>query len=82
MADDPRIAELQAEIARLRAVCEEFDVDPDWRPEPRMYWVEAPWEASLHAMITATMGARRPAIIEAVTRTNPLLRHLTGGARG
>jgi hypothetical protein len=39
--------EMEAEIIRLRAVCEAHDVDPDWQPpepEPEQFGPPTAWE--------------------------------------
>jgi hypothetical protein len=71
-----RIAELEAEIARLRTVCEEFDVDPDWVPPKPRYWVPELWEARLTELSRDTARRLAPGIVASLSRDNALLRRL------
>jgi hypothetical protein len=70
MPDD--VAALKAEIARLRSVCEEFDVDPDWKPEPPLYWVMTKTDAMLSSLTRSLL----PSVADRITRPNPLLDYL------
>ena len=70
MSDD--VAAQKDEIARLRSVCEKFGIDPDWEPEPPLYWVPTKSEAMLSSLTRSFL----PSIGDRMIRANPLLDYL------
>lgn len=74
------VATLKAEIARLRDVCEEFDVDPDWAPVAPLYGPPVAPEM-LDRLIAQVLTARSSMLAVSVTRNNAFLRHLMLNSR-
>lgn len=66
------IEALEAEIARLRALCEEYDIDPDWPVSQAPSYSGPP-----DVLTTETLRSRGVQLAESVMQNNPLLRYLS-----
>lgn len=69
------IFELKQEIERLRDLLWESDIDPD--PIKEMFGPPTASEANISTLINATLRARAPQMVAAITRQNPLLTRLS-----
>lgn len=73
-----RIEQLEAEIARLRAVCEEHDIDPDWVDEPYkpIFGPPTALQARFDALMVNSTRYLADKLAEELFAPNPLLNSL------
>lgn len=70
-----KILELEREIDRLRDLLWENDIDPE--PVKEMFGPPTADMANITALVNATLRARAPQMMAAITRANPLLQKLS-----
>lgn len=70
-----RILELEQEIERLRDLLRDNDIDPE--PVREMFGPPTADMANTFALVNATLRARAPQMIAAITRQNPRLTRLS-----
>lgn len=62
--------EMEAEIIRLRAVCEAHDVDPDWvppEPEPEQFGPPTEFEWRMHRLMVSSTRHMADLLVRTIT---------------